>query len=83
MPLRQGQPSPRPDLRTPAAADLCPHTGRGRLSYEHAAEYLFEQAAKLHDHPEYSTRVLREHGLDVEVEHLHVRLPRVLKTTAP
>ncbi|WP_348650589.1 DUF6596 domain-containing protein [Catellatospora sp. KI3] len=29
--------------RTPAAAELCPETGRGRLSYERA-EYLFKQA---------------------------------------
>ncbi len=35
--------------RTPAAADRCPDTGRGRLSYERA-EYLFKQAtgATLH-----------------------------------
>ncbi|MFC9325144.1 site-specific integrase [Kitasatospora sp. NPDC057015] len=31
--------------RMPAAADLCPHTGRGRLSYERA-EYLFKQATR-------------------------------------
>ncbi len=31
--------------RMPAAADLCPDTGRGRLSYERA-EYLFKQATK-------------------------------------
>ncbi|MEU4539829.1 site-specific integrase [Streptosporangium sp. NPDC023825] len=31
--------------RTPAAADLCPDTGRARLSYERA-EYLFKQATK-------------------------------------
>jgi hypothetical protein len=30
-------------LHHPAAADLCPDTGRGRLSYERA-EYLFKQA---------------------------------------
>lgn len=29
--------------RNPADGDLCPHTGRGRLSYERA-EYLFKQA---------------------------------------
>ena len=29
--------------RRPAPADLCPVTGRGRLSYERA-EYLFKQA---------------------------------------
>lgn len=31
--------------RTPAGADLCPVTGRARLSYERA-EYLFKQATK-------------------------------------
>ncbi|WP_444543141.1 site-specific integrase [Microtetraspora niveoalba] len=31
--------------RRPAAADLCPETGRGRLSYERA-EYLFKRATK-------------------------------------
>lgn len=31
--------------RTPAAADLCPHTGRGRLSYTRA-ETLFKQATR-------------------------------------
>ncbi|MCG5216121.1 sigma-70 family RNA polymerase sigma factor [Streptosporangium sp. KLBMP 9127] len=31
--------------RTPAPADLCPETGRRRLSYERA-EYLFKQATK-------------------------------------
>ncbi|GAA4087032.1 site-specific integrase [Actinomadura miaoliensis] len=31
--------------RTPAPADLCPQTGRRRLSYERA-EYLFKQATK-------------------------------------
>lgn len=30
--------------RTPAAVDLCPVTGRGRLSYERA-EYLFKQGS--------------------------------------
>ncbi|GAA4829729.1 hypothetical protein GCM10023201_16650 [Actinomycetospora corticicola] len=30
--------------RTPGARDLCPHTGRRRLSYERA-EYLFKQAS--------------------------------------
>ena len=32
-------------VRTPAGADLCPHTGYGRLSYERA-EYLFKQATR-------------------------------------
>nr|WP_229806263.1 sigma-70 family RNA polymerase sigma factor [Microbispora rosea] len=31
--------------RMPTAADLCPHTGRGRLSYERA-EYLFKRATR-------------------------------------
>ncbi|MEN3535292.1 DUF6596 domain-containing protein [Microbispora sp. ZYX-F-249] len=31
--------------RMPPAADLCPHTGRGRLSYERA-EYLFKRATR-------------------------------------
>ncbi|MER8183800.1 DUF6596 domain-containing protein [Kitasatospora sp. NPDC094015] len=31
--------------RRPAAADLCPRTGRGRLSYERA-EYLFKRATR-------------------------------------
>jgi hypothetical protein len=31
--------------RTPVAADLCPETGRRRLSYERA-EYLFKQATR-------------------------------------
>jgi len=35
------RPSP---ARTPAASDLCPVTGRGRLSYERA-EYLFKQGS--------------------------------------
>ncbi|WP_407701445.1 site-specific integrase [Thermomonospora echinospora] len=34
--------------RTPAPADLCPQTGRRRLSYERA-EYLFKQATKTLD----------------------------------
>lgn len=40
--LADRRPAP---ARTPAAADLCPDTGRGRLSYERA-EYLFKQATK-------------------------------------
>jgi RNA polymerase sigma factor (sigma-70 family) len=38
--LADRRPAP---ARSPAEADLCPHTGRGRLSYERA-EYLFKQA---------------------------------------
>ncbi len=38
------RPAPAP-ARTLAAADLCPRTGRGRLSYGRA-EYLFKQATK-------------------------------------
>ncbi|HKT04434.1 MAG TPA: site-specific integrase, partial [Rugosimonospora sp.] len=34
--------------RTPAPADLCPETGRRRLSYERA-EYLFKQATRALD----------------------------------
>ncbi len=34
--------------RAPAAADICPTTGRGRLSYPRA-EYLFKQASWAHD----------------------------------
>jgi hypothetical protein len=34
--------------RTPADADVCPDTGRRRLSYERA-EYLFKQATKTLD----------------------------------
>jgi len=37
--LAERRPAP---ARTPAAVDLCPVTGRGRLSYERA-EYLFKQ----------------------------------------
>jgi hypothetical protein len=38
--LADRKPAP---ARTPAAADLCPETGRRRLSYERA-EYLFKRA---------------------------------------
>ena len=40
--LADRRPAP---ARAPAPADLCPHTGRRRLSYERA-EYLFKQATK-------------------------------------
>jgi RNA polymerase sigma factor (sigma-70 family) len=40
--LSDRRPAP---ARAPAPADLCPHTGRRRLSYERA-EYLFKQATK-------------------------------------
>ncbi len=43
--LADRKPAP---ARTPAAEDLCPETGRRRLSYERA-EYLFKQATKPHD----------------------------------
>ncbi|MEU8804770.1 tyrosine-type recombinase/integrase [Spirillospora sp. NPDC048819] len=43
--LADRRPAP---ARTPATADLCPHTGRGRLSYERA-EYLFKQSTQKHD----------------------------------
>jgi integrase len=39
--LAERRPAP---ARTPAAVDLCPVTGRGRLSYERA-EYLFKQSS--------------------------------------
>ncbi|WP_018330275.1 DUF6596 domain-containing protein [Actinomycetospora chiangmaiensis] len=39
--LSDRRPAP---TRTPGARDLCPHTGRRRLSYERA-EYLFKQAS--------------------------------------
>jgi integrase len=38
--LAHRRPAP---VRTPASADTCPHTGRGRLSYTRA-EYLFKKA---------------------------------------
>jgi hypothetical protein len=40
--LSDRRPAP---ARTPAEADLCPETGRRRLSYERA-EYLFKQATR-------------------------------------
>ncbi|KAA2257913.1 sigma-70 family RNA polymerase sigma factor [Solihabitans fulvus] len=43
--LADRRPAP---ARMPAAADLCPETGRRRLSYERA-EYLFKQATKALD----------------------------------
>ncbi|MFI0451933.1 tyrosine-type recombinase/integrase [Actinomadura sp. 6N118] len=43
--LADRRPAP---ARTPATSDLCPNTGRGRLSYERA-EYLFKQDTKQHD----------------------------------
>jgi hypothetical protein len=39
-----GRRAPGSGPRAPAAADLCPATGRGRLSYPRA-EYLFKQAS--------------------------------------
>ncbi|MFJ6216878.1 hypothetical protein ACIQGZ_26640 [Streptomyces sp. NPDC092296] len=56
-PRAAGRPDPGPAVpRRPAArpgpyagaADLCPDTGRSRLSYERA-EYLFKQATKVLD----------------------------------
>ena len=38
-----GRRAPTSGSRAPAAADICPETGRGRLSYPRA-EYLFKQA---------------------------------------
>jgi RNA polymerase sigma factor (sigma-70 family) len=43
--LADRRPAP---ARPPAPADLCPETGRGRLSYERA-EYLFKQATRTLD----------------------------------
>jgi len=40
--------APAEGRRAPAAADICPTTGRGRLSYPRA-EYLFKQATIAHD----------------------------------
>lgn len=40
--------APTSGPRAPAAADICPATGRGRLSYPRA-EYLFKQATAVHD----------------------------------
>ncbi|MEV7008143.1 sigma-70 family RNA polymerase sigma factor [Streptosporangium sp. NPDC051022] len=49
--------------RTPPEADLCPETGRRRLSYERA-EYLFKQATKSLDPAGdgYTLRQLRPHA---------------------
>ncbi|MEU8148838.1 hypothetical protein [Nonomuraea sp. NPDC048901] len=44
-----GRRAPAAGRRAPALGDICPDTGRGRLSYPRA-EYLFKQASKLH-HP--------------------------------
>ncbi|PPK69676.1 sigma factor [Actinokineospora auranticolor] len=44
--------------RTPSPDDLCPHTGRRRLSYERA-EYLFKQATRALDPDGYTLRGLR------------------------
>jgi hypothetical protein len=43
--LADRRPAP---ARPPAQVDLCPETGRGRLSYERA-EYLFKQATRTLD----------------------------------
>ncbi|MFB9881788.1 tyrosine-type recombinase/integrase [Planobispora siamensis] len=56
--------APAAGRRAPALADLCPDTGRGRLSYPRA-EYLFKQASTLHD-PHgagYTLHQLRHSGL--------------------
>ncbi|WP_218671027.1 hypothetical protein [Microbispora sp. GKU 823] len=59
--------------RMPAAADLCPHTGRGRLSYERA-EYLFKRA----------TRDLDPEGGGYTLHHLrHSRLAHLARTAGP
>jgi integrase len=41
--FRADRRAPAPGPRVPAAADICPETGRGQLSYPRA-EYLFKQA---------------------------------------
>ena len=43
-----GRRAPVSGSRAPAEADVCPETGRGRLSYPRA-EYLFKQATAAHD----------------------------------
>jgi len=43
-----GRRAPVSGSRVPAEADVCPETGRGRLSYPRA-EYLFKQATAAHD----------------------------------
>lgn len=56
--------APAAGRRAPALGDICPDTGRGRLSYPRA-EYLFKQASKLHD-PHgagYTLHQLRHSGL--------------------
>lgn len=40
--------APAAGRRVPALGDICPDTGRGRLSYPRA-EYLFKRASQLHD----------------------------------
>jgi hypothetical protein len=42
-----GRRAPVSGSRAPAEADVCPETGRGRLSYARA-EYLFKQGWTLH-----------------------------------
>ena len=56
--------APATGRRAPALSDICPDTGRGRLSYPRA-EYLFKQASTLHD-PHgagYTLHQLRHSGL--------------------
>lgn len=48
--------------RAPAAGDLCPVTGRGRLSYERA-EYLFKQASLKHTRKGWTLHQLRHSAL--------------------
>jgi site-specific recombinase XerD len=56
--------APAAGRRAPALGDICPDTGRGRLSYPRA-EYLFKQASKLHDPHDigYTLHQLRHSGL--------------------
>lgn len=57
--LADRRPSP---ARTPAAVDLCPATGRGRLSYERA-EYLFKRASLRLGGPGWTLHQLRHSAL--------------------
>jgi site-specific recombinase XerD len=80
--------------RAPALGDICPETGRGRLSYPRA-EYLFKQASQLHD-PHgagYTLHQLRHSGLthlaakgrsaaelQAKSRHRHLATPRHLRS---
>lgn len=57
--LAERRPAP---ARAPAASDLCPVTGRGRLSYEWA-EYLFKQSSLKVAGPGWTLHQLRHSAL--------------------